>query len=95
MIKITWKEKYSLALKETLNTKEIMMLREVGQPKALKLRQLAIEYCIMNNIPIDGRKVPTEAVFKVTGLNLSYYYDKMLLEAKIDLLNRGVNYVSA
>lgn len=41
---ITWKDKYSLSLKENLTLNEIMRLRDCGKPKARELRNLAIDY---------------------------------------------------
>lgn len=79
---LNWKEKYMLALKEQLTIKEIMLLRDCGQPKATSIRQKAIEYCCMHDIEFDCRKTPTQAIFEITNLNLDYYYQKMLLEAK-------------
>lgn len=79
---LNWREKYSLALKEQLTIKEIMLLRDCGQPKAASLRQKAIEYCAQHDIEFDYRRVPTIAIFEITNLNLDYYYQKMLLEAR-------------
>lgn len=93
-----WCEKYLLAMKETLSVKEIMLLCEVGQPKALSIRKEAIEFCIMNNISVNSKRVPTNAVFEVIGHNLNYYFDKMNNEAKaLEIMkkNRGVCYVSS
>lgn len=89
MKKISWKDKYNLALQETLSIKEIMLLRGVGQPKALKIRQKTLEYCLMNNIDVDCQRVPTDIVFIVTNHNLDYYYDKMKLE--FESYNLGKN----
>lgn len=97
MIKsISWYEKYNLALQETLSVKEIMKLRNVGQPKALKIRHDVIDYCLSNNIEIDSKRVPTSIVFIVTNLDLNYYYEKMVFESKSKLIEKGVlNCVSA
>lgn len=80
---LTWREKYKLALQETLSIKEIMLLRECGQPKAIKLRNDAIDYCINNNIDFDSKRISTEIIFKVTSLNLDYYYNKMIQEKNL------------
>ena len=79
---LNWREKYSLALKEQLTIKEIMLLRDCGQPKAVKLREKAIEYCASHDIEFEYRKIPTQVIFEITNLNLDYYYNKMLLEAR-------------
>lgn len=79
---IKWSEKYKLALKESLSIKDIMNLRDCGQPKATKIRDEAIKYCIENNIRYESKKVPTEIVLNVTNYDLNYYYEKMLLESK-------------
>lgn len=80
MNSLSWREKYKLALKEALTIKEIMLLRECGQPKATKIRDDSIRYCEDNNIETNVRRVSTEAVFKITGFDLQYYYDKMMQE---------------
>lgn len=93
--RITWKEKYLLALSEELTLKEIMLLRDCGMPKARSIRQDAIEYCLINNIQIinniqtEMKKIPTEAVFSVTGCDLNYYYDKMKKELMVTTLEIG------
>lgn len=79
---LSWREKYLLALKEKLTINEIMLLRDCGQPTAAKIREQAIRYCAENDIEFDCRRTPTEAIFEITNLNLDYYYQKMLLEAK-------------
>lgn len=80
---LSWKEKYILALKEEFTVKDIMQLRDVGQPRALEIRNKAINYCLLNNITLYTRKVPVEAILEVTGYNLEYYYDKMLKEKEV------------
>ena len=87
--RITWKEKYLLALSEKLTLKEIMLLRDCGMPKARSIRQDAIEYCLINNIQTEMKKIPTEAVFSVTGCDLNYYYDKMKKELMVTTLEIG------
>ena len=79
----TWTEKYKIALKENLTVKDIMKLRDVGQPRALDIRQEALHYCIAHNIFVAGQKVSTEAVFEVTNKDLDYYYDRMLKEREV------------
>jgi len=82
MTSIKWSEKYELGLKERLSIKEIMKLRDCGQPKATEIRNKALDYCLENNIECSNKSIPTEAVFAVTNLNLDYYYNKMLLESR-------------
>ena len=96
--KLTWYDKYCIVMQEELTIKDIMNLRSVGQPKALEIRQDAIEYCLMNNIPVTSRKISTYAIMEVTGYNLQYYYQKMIDEAKaleIYCKSRGELHVSA
>lgn len=78
----TWYERYTLALSECLTIKDVMLLRNVGQPTALKIRKEALEYCIKNNIELPPRGVPTEAVLSVTNKDLNYYYQKMIKESE-------------
>lgn len=86
----SWYEKYNLAMQETLSIREIMILRSIGQPKALKIRQDVIEYCLANNIHLDSKRVPTEIVFIVTHHDLNYYYEKMLLEIQAMKLKQSL-----
>lgn len=81
--KTTWTNRYKLAISETITLREIELLLDCGQPKAIEVRQKAIEYCSINNIEMYSRCVPTEAVLKVIRKDIDYYYDKMLLETKI------------
>ena len=86
MKNLNWQEKYALGLKESLSIKEIMMLRDCGQPAATMIRDKSINYCIEHDIDYGSRLIPTAVVFKVTGLDLNYYYDKMLQEDKMHKL---------
>lgn len=83
MNKLSWCDKYKLALNENLSIKEIMMLRDCGQPKATQIRNDAIRYCMENDIEFESRRIPTAVVLQITNLGLEYYYNKMLQEAKI------------
>ena len=88
----TWFERYQIALKENLSVKEIMILRNVGQPTALQLRREAINYCLKNDIEIISNKAPTEVIMRLTGKALEFYYEKMVLELEaIELHNRILN----
>lgn len=78
----SWYDRYTLALSECLTIKDVMLLRNVGQPTALKIRKEALEYCIKNNIDLPPRGVPTEAVLSVTNKDLNYYYQKMISESE-------------
>lgn len=82
MTRIKWSQKYELGLKERLSIKEIMLLRDCGQPTAIEIRNKAIDYCVANDIDFPTKSIPTEAVFAVTKLGLDYYYDKMIQESK-------------
>lgn len=82
MTRIKWSQKYELGLKERLSIKEIMLLRDCGQPKAIEIRNKAIDYCARNDIDFPTKLIPTEAVFAVTNLDLNYYYNKMIQESK-------------
>ncbi len=81
--KLDWKHKYQLALSENLTIKEIMLLRDVGQPAAINIRNKAIAYCVENGIEFYTRLVPTEAVLVVTEKDLDYYYQKMVQESRL------------
>ena len=89
MERANWRERYALALKEQLTIKEIMKLIDCGQPKAAKLREHAIQFCVDNNIEFEYRKTPTLAIFEITNYNLDYYYQKMMYEAKHMQLDFG------
>lgn len=87
---VTWFEKYNIALKENLSIKDIMMLRNVCQRIALEIRDKSIKYCVMNNIYFGGKQVPTEVVLLVTGKDINYYYDKMVLEINALKMHQGI-----
>lgn len=71
-----------ISLSEEVNATQIMKLRNVNRKEALRIRREAIEYCSKNGIKVVGQKVPTEAVLKVTGKEIDFYYNRMLMEAK-------------
>jgi len=81
--KLTWSEKYILSISEYLSIKQIMALRDVGQPAAINIRRRALAYCARNGIEFNTRLVPTEAVLAVTGHDSEYYYQKMLQESRL------------
>ena len=53
------------------------------------VRNNQLEYCLINNIQTEMKKIPTEAVFSVTGCDLNYYYDKMKKELMVTTLEIG------
>lgn len=83
---VSWKERYEISLKEEFTIIDIMKLRNCGNPRASKIRQNAVKYCIENCIDIEAHKVPSIAVFAVTGRDITYYYDKAIQESKINNL---------
>lgn len=82
-LRMDWTGKYELALREFLTLKDIMKLRECGQPKAASIRKEAIDYCAQNDIEIPSMRVPTAAVLAVTKHGIDYYHDMMLKEREI------------
>lgn len=82
----TWKERYRLSLKEEYTLKDIMKLRDCGPTRATEIRKLAINYSLKNKLHLGSQKVPAEAVFAVTGLGIDYYYERMLQEHKLTVL---------
>lgn len=87
---LTWKDRYRLALREEYTLKDIKSLCDCGPTKAKQIRDKAIEYALRNNLCLSSQKVPAEAVFKVTGHDINYFYDKMMLEHKLTLLEKEV-----
>ena len=93
---MSWIERYRLSISENLSIKEIMQLRNVGQPKALEIRKKAIEYCLMNEIEISCNRVPTEIVLMVTSCSVDYYYKKMIQENEVNIiLGKELQYVNS
>lgn len=84
----SWYQRYKIALKEELTVKEIMDLRNVGQPTALELRREALNYCLKNDITITSNKPPTDVIMRLTGKSLDYYYEKMKKELEAEELYR-------
>jgi len=84
---LTWKEKYCLSLQEEYTLKEIMKLRDCGASRASEIRKQAIKYSLKNGLYLGSQKVPAEAVFAVTGFGINYYYDRMLQEHKMLVLD--------
>ena len=84
--KISWKDKYLLSISETLSLKDIANLCDVGISKASDIRKQALDYCILNDIPIYTRHVPTEAVLAVINRDIEYFYNRMCLENRAILV---------
>lgn len=84
--KISWKDKYLLSISETLSLKDIEKLCDVGSSKASDIRKKALDYCILNDIPIYTRYVPTEAVLAIINHDIEYYYNRMCLENRAMLV---------
>ncbi len=80
---ISYKERYLLAISENLSIKQISLLLGIGSSMASKIRSKALDYCILNDIPLYSQQVPTEAVLAVTGKTVDYYYTKFLQEQKV------------
>ncbi|WP_294561864.1 hypothetical protein [uncultured Traorella sp.] len=84
--KTSWKDKYLLSISETLSLKDIEKLCDVGSSKASDIRKQALDYCILNDIPIYTRYVPTEAVLAIINHDIEYYYNRMCLENRAVLV---------
>ena len=82
-MKSSYKNRYKLSISEHLTINEIMQLLDCGRSYALDIRKKAIEYCLLNNVDIYCRSVPTEAVLKIAKKDIKYYFDKMILESKM------------
>lgn len=78
----SWYQRYQIAMKETLSIRDIMILRDVGQPTATALSREVKEYCLKNDIPLPPNKAPTDVFMLLTGKGMDYYHDKMLREAE-------------
>ena len=81
--KLSWKDKYSLSLSESLVIKGIEMLLDCGQPQATTIRNETIEYCKKNNIMLIGNRVPTDVVLHLVGKSRDYFYQRMLDENRL------------
>ena len=81
--KLSWKDKYSLSLSESLVIKGIEMLLDCGQPQATTIRNETIEYCKKNNIMLIGNRVPTDVVLHLVGKDRDYFYQRMLDENRL------------
>lgn len=82
--KLSWKDKYTLSLSESLVIKGIEMLLDCGQPQATTIRNETIDYCKKNNIMLIGNKVPTDVVLQLVGKDRDYFYQRMLDERKAE-----------
>lgn len=89
MKRITWTEKYVLALSESITVKQIQQLRDIGQPRALEIRRAVLDKCALENIPTLHNRIPTELVLEETGYSIEYYYKKMLKEQELIKIKTG------
>ena len=81
--KLSWKDKYTLSLSDSLVIKGIEMLLDCGQPQATTIRNETIEYCKKNNIMLIGNRVPTDVVLQLVGKSRDYFYQRMLDENRL------------
>lgn len=80
--KTTWKDRYLISISEDCTIKDIMLLRNCGEPTATKIRDDCRDYCIANDIEFNMRKIPTCSVLAVTNKDIEYYYNQMMLESR-------------
>lgn len=87
MTNLSWRDRYIESLKEDQTIKGIMRLRNTSTLVAMDIRNSAIEYLKEKNpnYIVPKTKVPTEAVFAVTGHDQRYYYQKMMDERKANI----------
>ncbi len=87
VIKLCWKEKYTLSLKDSLTIKDIEKLFDCGQPQAMLIKNKTARFCEENNVMMIGNKVPTDVVLQLVGKNREYFYQRMLDERKLKTVN--------
>lgn len=81
--KISWKQKYLIAISEYCSTKDIQNLLEVSISKAREIKRNVEIECMNNNIKIYcSNKVPTDVLLDLIEKDTKYFYNKMIAEAK-------------
>jgi len=81
LTKTTWKEKFDILIAFSfLSIKQIQIVFDVGQPRALEIRSKTIELAKENGRYISERKVPTDLVLQVMGLDYSFFRKMVFLE---------------
>ena len=74
MLTISWKEKYDiLVVSPNLSIKQIQKVFAVGQPQAIYIRSQTIKLARKNGRYIAERRVPTDLVLEVMGLDYDYF----------------------
>ena len=89
--KVTWRQKYdTLVDSSALSIRQIQSVFTVGQPQAIDIRMQAIKLAKKYGRYISERKVPTDLVLEVMGLDYEYFrsmvrteknYEKEITEA--------------
>ena len=85
VIKLCWKDKYTLSLKESLTIKDIEKLFDCGQPQAMMIKNKTAKYCEENNLIMIANKAPTDVVLQLVGKDRNYFYQRMLDEKKLNI----------
>ena len=74
MNKTTWKEKLDiLIIYPNLSIKQIQKVFDLGQPQAIEIRSKAKKLAKRNGRYIAERKVPTDLVLEVMGLDYDFF----------------------
>lgn len=80
---LSWVEKTDILIsKSLLSNKQIMLLFDLGQPNATEIRHKVKELAKKKGRWIGEKKVPTDLVLEVMGLDFEYF-SKMAKNEKL------------
>ena len=85
MVRITWKEKQDiLIVYSSLSIKQIQIVFDVGQPQAMEIRAKTIKLAKEKGRYISERKVPTDLVLEVMGLDYDFFKKMVRNERSVE-----------
>lgn len=89
--KLTWNEKADLVfIHSSVSVKQIQKLLDIGQPSAIRLRELTLKLAETEGRWVAEKKVPIDLLLRVVGLNMDYFVDMATKERNSKQKNRGV-----
>lgn len=75
--------KTQTVFKQFLTVKDIMLLMDIGQPAARKVREDVLKYCKNNKIYVVNSSIPCNALFATIGWSKDEYLQNLALEREM------------
>ncbi len=85
MEKLNWKQKTDMLVNQSLiSSKQIMLIFDLGQPLATEVKNIVKDLAKQRGRWIGEKKVPTDLVLEVMGLDYDYFKKMAINEKSIE-----------